>query len=610
MPTLSDIPVETLLDNLLPYVSPYDLGNLACTSRFFADLCNDDTFWKRKLQEDFNFSGDGTARMSGWRFIYHGLSHPKVFVWGEKSNGRLGLTRWPKYTFGEGVPAPAELRIPGVRVVSLTAGGMSFHALDSEGRIHVWGALNGTLMSLRSDGYSVPEKVADQPLRLQLPAPIRSISCGRLHSEALDTNLDIWNFRSWGRPFKLVSPFLDKTLPETTPAQIECGWAFSSALTQSGDVIVWWPFLDDMDRIFDENDEEMNRIGVKRAEATPKGVIPCATWNMRVDPHRLPPIPRNLPELLHTGDSEENRRKDTLLVKIAGGDNMIVGLTNKGHVLTIGGLTGPAELSQARWEYLPRFSEVQHVQENPTFSPPEGAIPELRLDPPETMHITHISAHFRTFTAYSPGSSSVVLMGSTSTVADSEPEIIPQLQNKNVISVVLGDYHYGALTSTGKLYTWGAYSKGALGLGDPTDIEPGTAGGFVTEQHRMRARDHRFGTPPRVEVPTEVRFDYGKKKKRNTFCFAAAAAGWHMGALVIDLDPQDDEEDVEEAEGSSSRRGQSERTTAQAGSVSISPHPNQVPMLGRGALPFRVGFPGRGRRIGPSRHETPPDGDV
>ncbi|TFK51824.1 RCC1/BLIP-II [Heliocybe sulcata] len=598
MLSLSDIPVETLLDNLLPYVSPPDVGRLACTSHFFADLCNDDTFWKRKLKQDFNFSGEGTARTSGWKFIYQGLSHPKVFVWGETSNNRLGLSKSqiPKYAFGEGVPAPAELRIPGVRIVSLTAGGMSFHALDSEGQIHVWGALNGTFMSLRSDGYSVPEKVAEQPLRLQLPAPIRSISCGRLHSAALDANLDIWNFRSWGRPFRLVSPLLDKSVPEHTPAQIDCGWAFSCVLTQSGDVLIWWPFLDEMARIFDEKSEQMNQSGDKRAEATPEGTIPCVTWDMQSDPHRLPPIPSHLPELPHTGDSEENRRKEIRLIKIAGGDNMIVGLTNKGHVLTLRGLNGPAELPQVRWEYLPQFSEVQHVREHPTFSPPEGTTPEVSLASPEIMHITHISAHFQTFTAYSPGSSSIVLMGSASTTPDSNPEIIPQLQNKNVISVVLGDYHYGALTSTGKLYTWGAYSKGALGLGDPRTIEPGTAGGFTTEQQRSRARDHRFGTPPRVEVPTEVKFDYGKKKKRDMFCFAAAAAGWHMGALVVDLDPQDDEDEVEEIadESPPSRAGPSQ----------------PVPMLGRGILPFRVGFAGRGRRIGPTRHHGPPEGGV
>lgn len=127
-------------------------------------------------------------------------------------------------------------------------------------------------------------------------------------------------------------------------------------------------------------------------------------------------------------------------------------------------------------------------------------------------------------------------MGNTDTNVESAPTIIPQLQNISVISVVLGDYHFGALTANGKLLTWGEYSKGALGLGDPAHIEPGQPGGFPTKEHLQMALSRRRGQPSRVNVPTEVRFDHGEKKRKDMFCFAAAAAGWHMGALVIDLE--------------------------------------------------------------------------
>lgn len=36
--SLSDIPVDVLLDNLLPFIGLRDLLNLACTCRFFAIL--------------------------------------------------------------------------------------------------------------------------------------------------------------------------------------------------------------------------------------------------------------------------------------------------------------------------------------------------------------------------------------------------------------------------------------------------------------------------------------------------------------------------------------------------------------------------------------------
>lgn len=80
--SLQDIPVEVLLDNLLPSLPIPDLLRLGCTNHLFASLCNDDMFWKRKLQQDFNFSDEGTARSTGWKFIYQGLSRPRTYVWG------------------------------------------------------------------------------------------------------------------------------------------------------------------------------------------------------------------------------------------------------------------------------------------------------------------------------------------------------------------------------------------------------------------------------------------------------------------------------------------------------------------------------------------------
>ena len=185
---------------------------------------------------------------------------------------------------------------------------------------------------------------------------------------------------------------------------------------------------------------------------------------------------------------------------------------------------------------------------SPTYVPRNECLHALT---PELTPFRQISAAYETFFAYSVGDASSVLMGKDIPAQSDDihhhdpfinnfaPIIIPELQNQAVISVVLGDYHYGALTATGKLFTWGQFSKGALGLGDPMDIEPGLPGGFLTEGQRVRAVAPRFGligTPPDVRVPTEVRFDHGSKRERLRYCFAAAASGWHTGALVIDLD--------------------------------------------------------------------------
>jgi len=286
--------------------------------------------------------------------------------------------------------------------------------------------------------------------------------------------------------------------------------------------------------------EEMDRQGNTRAIPTRENVIPCVTWDLDFEPTRLPAIPP-LPDLLHTGG--EKSTEVTQLIQIAAFDNHIVGLTNHGHVLKYGSLHDETGVIRGRWDYLPSFSEAEKIAELSVFSDRRPGI--SHIDPPRTLQITHISAHFTHFTAYSTNSESIVLLGDTDTTPTSQPNIIPALQNRSIISVVMGDYHNAALTADGKLLTWGKFSNGALGLGDPLELEPGSPGAFATLTQRDLAREGGRRIPPAVSIPTEVRFDHTGKKPRDRFCFAATAAGWHTGALVIDLEP-DEEDDIDE----------------------------------------------------------------
>jgi len=226
----------------------------------------------------------------------------------------------------------------------------------------------------------------------------------------LDANSTVWNFRSWGRPFRLVSPSLDCSSPETAPIQIECGGHFSAVLTRSGDVYVWWPFGDTFE---DQYRAAMAELAVgsptKTIVPVDETVIPCCTWEIYEDPVKLPILP-DLPDLPTTGLSEEERRKDTKLIKIAGFNNCLIGLTNKGHVLKIDGLTD--EDSIQIWRYvssvqeiqysflsycaqLSNYSEIDKVKEHSAFRTTIGDDGEER--PPQvellsdTMLITHVS---------------------------------------------------------------------------------------------------------------------------------------------------------------------------------------------------------------------------
>lgn len=84
LPTMhiTDIPVEIFLDNLFPFAEVRDVLRLGSTNKFFAALCADETFWRKKCQEEFNFTSQETARQSGWKNLYRGLNRPRVFVWG------------------------------------------------------------------------------------------------------------------------------------------------------------------------------------------------------------------------------------------------------------------------------------------------------------------------------------------------------------------------------------------------------------------------------------------------------------------------------------------------------------------------------------------------
>ncbi|KAJ3976445.1 regulator of chromosome condensation 1/beta-lactamase-inhibitor protein II [Lentinula raphanica] len=587
---ITDIPVEIILDNLLPRLPLNDLFHLQSTNKFFAQLCDDETLWKKKLSEDYNFPDESTARTSGWKFIYLRLTKPRVFVWGRKEQGRLGMTTFPQSTLNN-VSFPLELKFPGTRIVHLAAGGMSFQALDSDGCIHVWGALDGSQYALNSDGFSESGKVATTPLKLQMPTSIRSISCGRLHSSSLDANNQIWTFKSWGRPFRLVSDILSS--PDSLPVQVECGWTFSAALTSSGSVLVWCPFSNPMRALIETKMNEMDEAGNLKAHTTDEGLINCVPWDLQADPIVLPSLPLNLPKLAESESDFESIDDQLRIIKIAGFENALVALTNQGHVLLFDTL---GEASRGNWQYLPHFSEAEKIRNHSAFS---GST----LEPPrENFKITHVSAHFRSFIAYSE---SVVLIGNTETKADTPPKIIPGLQNKSVISVVLGDYHFAAVTATGKLLTWGHYSDGALGLGDPGSLPPGSPGGFSTEAMRIQALETNRGTPPDVEVPTEVRFDSHRKKPKDRFCVSAAASGWHTGALVIDLEDNENEDDsdleIEKEVAHSGRRlrhlGIGRRQQGETPPILAGGIPTQdpaVPFVGRGGGLFRIGFAGRG----------------
>lgn len=81
MSLLESLPQELYIDNIFPWLPLRDVLSLFCVNRFFAKLGNDEVFWKRRLEEDFNFN-PSNARNRGFKFLYSRLNKPRVFVWG------------------------------------------------------------------------------------------------------------------------------------------------------------------------------------------------------------------------------------------------------------------------------------------------------------------------------------------------------------------------------------------------------------------------------------------------------------------------------------------------------------------------------------------------
>ncbi|KDQ10033.1 hypothetical protein BOTBODRAFT_36653 [Botryobasidium botryosum FD-172 SS1] len=537
--SLNHIPVEVLIESIFCYLAARDIQALSCCSSFLAGVCADDLLWKRLLLRDFNVRITHKIGVD-LKSIHKGLQgDSRIFVWGVNENNIF----WPPGPFATISEQDGDdrkvLSYPhaieaGPQVAALEAGATLFCALDIEGKLHVWGNLSWTSFAPRCMGR------ASAPATLLMPNKIESVSCGRMHIAVVDALSNIWIFTSWESPYRLVCPELSNTSPETSAAQVEVGSYFVAVLTESAGVYATWPFCGPQ-RDFTLSPSEVSGAGLRvpddwRQSGT---FYDCELWDAHSRLLALPQLP-DLPPLPLTGYGASLSPRIT---QIAAGNDFLVALTNHGHVLKIdltggqhaNGLTKLQEKIAAGdlgWEYLPLFSTLDGY-ENLNNAPPFQAEPRSALGGPPVGRITRITANDRMFAAHSTGPGSIVLMGTKRTTSSTPPEFIPFHQSHFVISVTLGDNHFGALTSDGQLLTWGRAAFGALGLGDPHSLPADTPGGFSSNPA--------CASLPDVKVPCPVRFDWeaegsGTTAGKRQFCFAAAASGKQFAALVLSLD--------------------------------------------------------------------------
>lgn len=82
MSYIEALPHELWVHGILLLLPLRDMLSLFQTNKLFAGIGRDEMLWKRRLQQDFNFTNASSARSSGFKFLYRKLNNPKVYVWG------------------------------------------------------------------------------------------------------------------------------------------------------------------------------------------------------------------------------------------------------------------------------------------------------------------------------------------------------------------------------------------------------------------------------------------------------------------------------------------------------------------------------------------------
>ncbi|GJN89046.1 hypothetical protein Rhopal_002020-T1 [Rhodotorula paludigena] len=643
---LSRLPVDLLTDSLLPVIAARDIASLACTCtiwhRFLAGEGGPcEIVWQRRAEREFRFPVRASGRRTGWYALYRSLAASSAYIWGDKGNGRLALPhnrndlgRLPpalaRVVLGGGVPVPARIELP-APPVSLAAGGWSFHALTTSGDVVSWGQLNGGMgfhhnASLSLSGAIVKPMILPQMGEL---GPIAQLEAGRVHVVMLGEDGRVWEMRSFGRLVEVrdearrwgTTAHAADDATRSTIAAVQAGWDYAAVLTHGGDIYVWW----------EPPPAACDEAAVAAGESTLSSpTTEGVAFSLELETLKLPPLPApaaaaDPPSLIACGD-------DFLLALTQSGLLFYLDLSPVPHVFgqphpPVGpsphDSPGRSRQRRARleaalldgrraWQYMPRFCEMNEVAQL-------DGLGDANISP--NTRVTHVSAHFQSFAAYSvPPSSdpqgSIVLLGKKPWRPDPVPEVMPELQNIGVIKIAHGDYHNLALTSSGRIYSWGAYSNGALGLGHPqlsgTPLSiPPVSASQVPPQDAASIPPVPIQRPPeRVDKPTRVRFpgetdgaDAGEER-RDKFVYSVTASGWHSGCLAVDTSSRASASGAQEPLiplDASTAAQAAEREFAELrrrqDEEQLNGSQSWMGRLGT-AMPFRIGFAGRGAARG------------
>ncbi|CEP16394.1 hypothetical protein [Parasitella parasitica] len=428
---LEKLPREILLYDVLNLLDSTSLIKLSFVSKYLYNLANDEFIWKKLCAQEFNISQDNAFRNKGWKKFYQRLKyHAKVLTWGENFDDRLGLgdkasfnlttqteflpanprLRTPRFTqrYPNQVTVPQEvLALANKHIIDIISGGWSFYALDISGSVYMWGTMQQDISPRSSVGtrrLRLPTLLQENNQNQQ-KVQFHSISSGRGHAIGLARDGSVWH---WSNHVMLQRVELNT---DDSVVQVAANWNYSSVLTSTGNLYI---------------------------VPKPDLIIPSQIEN---EPQPTQVVTNGISTMQLLNEEED------VIVQIAGLDGWTLALTQSGRVLKI------ATLDQDRLSNQP----TQCVVELKHFSSTENEHNNRR-----GVMRRFLTGAFKNFAVYTKDK---VMLGNIDATSDTEPTQLPELNNQDVCKVSFGDYHTGAVTSQGKLLTWGNYSSGALGHG-------------------------------------------------------------------------------------------------------------------------------------------------
>nr|WIF89110.1 InlB B-repeat-containing protein [Acholeplasma laidlawii] len=361
-------------------------------------------------------------------------SSGRLFTWGRNYYGQLGDgTTTDKYSPTE-ITSQFSLST-GDQIISVSLGQYHSTALTSSGRLFTWGYNNsGQLGNGATFNRSTPTEITSR-FSLATGDRIIQVSLGYKHSAALTSSgrLFTWGYNDYGQ-LGDGTTFTDKYTPTEITSrfslatgdkiiQVSLGYTHSAALTSSGRIFTWG-----------SNGNGQLGDGTTTNRSTPTEIT------SRIN--------------LATGDK---------IIQFSLGFYYSAALTSSGRLFTWGyNIDGRLGDGTARDKYTPTEITSQ-------FSLSTGdQIISVSLG---GGHSTALTSSGRLFTW---GSNADGRLGDgTTTNLSTSTEITSRFNlvtGDKIIQVSLGGSHSAALTSSGRLFTWGSNADGRLGDGTTTNL--------------------------------------------------------------------------------------------------------------------------------------------